>query len=92
MRAPTSAPVRCCSISPNARNSNALQKLASHALPGGTATWQMELHDAVLQLEKQTVQQRIEELQTKNRDGGLDEADKYELRALFADQSDAWLR
>ncbi len=62
---------------------NALQKLASHALPGGTATWQMELHDAVLQLEKQTVQQRIEELQTKHRDGALDEADKYELRALL---------
>jgi DNA primase len=62
---------------------NALQKLASHALPGNEATWRMELLDAVVQLEKQTVEQRIEELQAKNRDGGLDEADKYELRALL---------
>ncbi len=62
---------------------NALQKLASHALPGNETTWRMELLDAVVQLEKQTVEQRIEELQAKNRDGGLDEADKYELRALL---------
>ncbi len=62
---------------------NALQKLASHALPGSATNWQLELHDAVVQLEKQTVQQRIDELQTKHRDGGLDEADKYELRALL---------
>jgi DNA primase len=61
----------------------ALQKLASHALPGNETTWRMELHDAVAQLERQTVEQRIEELQAKNRDGGLDEADKYELRALL---------
>ena len=61
----------------------ALQKLASHALPGNETTWRMELLDAVIQLERQTVEQRIEELQTKNRDGGLDEADKYELRALL---------
>ncbi|MGH8060477.1 MAG: DNA primase [Pseudoxanthomonas sp.] len=61
----------------------ALQKLASHALPGNETIWRMELHDAVAQLERQTVEQRIEELQAKNRDGGLDEADKYELRALL---------
>ena len=60
-----------------------LQKLASHALPGNEAIWRMELLDAVVQLERQTVEQRIEELQAKNRDGGLDEADKYELRALL---------
>ena len=61
----------------------ALQKLASHALPGNETIWRMELHDAVAQLERQTVEQRIEQLQSKNRDGGLDEADKYELRALL---------
>ena len=43
----------------------------------------MELLDAAVQLEKQTVEQRIEELQAKSRDIGLDEADKYELRALL---------
>ena len=61
----------------------ALQKLASQTLPGNEAIWRMELHDGVAQLERQTVEQRIEELQAKNRDGGLDEADKYELRALL---------
>ena len=61
----------------------ALQKLASQAVPGNEATWRLELHDAVVQLERQTVQQRIDELQEKNRDGGLDETDKYELRALL---------
>ena len=60
-----------------------LQKLASHVLPGTDATWRMELLDAAVQLEKQTVEQRIEELQAKSRDIGLDEADKYELRALL---------
>jgi DNA primase len=61
----------------------ALQKLASQTLPGTEATWRMELLDAVVQLEKQTVQQRIDELQEKNREQGLDETDKYELRALL---------
>ena len=60
-----------------------LQKLASHVLPGNDTTWRMELLDAVVQLEKQTVEQRIEELQAKSRDIGLDDADKYELRALL---------
>ncbi|RYE70976.1 MAG: DNA primase, partial [Oxalobacteraceae bacterium] len=61
----------------------ALQKLASHALPGNETTWRMELQDAVVQLERQTVEQRIEALQAKHREGGLDETDKYELRALL---------
>ena len=58
----------------------ALQKLASQTLPGTEATWRMELLDAVVQLEKQTVQQRIDEL---NRQSDLNDADKYELRALL---------
>ena len=62
---------------------SALQKLASQVLPGNDTTWRMELLDAVVQLEKQTVEQRIEELQAKSRDVGLDDADKYELRALL---------
>jgi DNA primase len=35
------------------------------------------------QLEKQTVQQRIDELQAKQRDAGLDDRDKDELRGLL---------
>ena len=33
--------------------------------------------------ELKSVEQRIEELQAKSRDIGLDDADKYELRALL---------
>ena len=61
----------------------ALQKLAMQQLPGELAHWRAELHDAVVQLEKQTLQQRLDELQAKQRETGLDEADKYELRALL---------
>lgn len=61
----------------------ALQKLAIQQLPGEEAHWRAELLDAVAQLEKQTLQQRLDELQAKQRETGLDEADKYELRALL---------
>jgi len=61
----------------------ALQKLAVQEIPGETASWRQELHDVVVQLERQTLQQRLEELQAKQRAQGLDETDKYELRELF---------
>ncbi|KAF1720487.1 DNA primase [Pseudoxanthomonas wuyuanensis] len=62
---------------------DALQKLAMQVIPGDEESWRVELLDAVHQLDKQTLQQRIEELQVKSRELGLDEADKYELRALL---------
>lgn len=61
----------------------ALQKLASQALPGEEAKWHEEFLDAMAQLERQTVQQRIDELQAKQREIGLDGEDKAELRALL---------
>ncbi|MNN99605.1 DNA primase DnaG DnaB-binding protein [compost metagenome] len=61
----------------------ALHKLAAQELPGDEAMWAQELQDAVMQLEKQLMQQRFEELQTKQRQQGLDPADKYELQELF---------
>jgi DNA primase len=61
----------------------ALQKLASQALPGEEAKWHEEFLDAMAQLERQTLQQRIDELQAKQRETGLDEHDKAELRALL---------
>jgi DNA primase len=61
----------------------ALQKLASQDLPGEADKWRDEFLDAMAQLEKQTLQQRIDELQAKQRDAGLDEDDKAELRALL---------
>ncbi len=61
----------------------ALQKLAVQQIPGDEASWTTELLDAVVQLERQTGQQRIDELLAKQRGAGLDETDKYELRALL---------
>ncbi|RXQ99691.1 DNA primase [Pseudoxanthomonas composti] len=61
----------------------ALQKLALQDIPGDLETWRQELHDASLQLEKQTLAQRIDELLAKQRAQGLDETDKYELRELL---------
>ena len=39
--------------------------------------------DAIAQLDRQTLQQRLEELHAKKRDGELDESDKNELRMLL---------
>ncbi|WP_299345104.1 DNA primase [uncultured Pseudoxanthomonas sp.] len=61
----------------------ALQKLAMQDLPGDEDSWRQELLDAAVQLEKQMLQQRLEELQAKQRSQGLDETDKYELRTLL---------
>ncbi|MFT4257398.1 MAG: DNA primase [Pseudoxanthomonas sp.] len=61
----------------------ALQKLAMQDLPGDETIWRAELLDAAAQLDKQLVQQRIDELQAKQRETGLDETDKYELRMLL---------
>lgn len=60
-----------------------LHKLAAQALPGDEASWGQELQDAVVQLEKQLLQQRLDELQAKQRQQGLDDTDKYELRELL---------
>ncbi|GAB3512093.1 DNA primase [Pseudoxanthomonas daejeonensis] len=61
----------------------ALRKLAAQALPGEEAKWVDELHDAIAQLEEQTLRQRIDELNQKQRAQGLDETDKYEQRMLL---------
>ena len=61
----------------------ALQKLASHNMPGEAALWQDEFADAMAQLEKQTLHQRIDELQAKQREVGFDDDDKAEMRALL---------
>jgi DNA primase len=61
----------------------ALQQLMMQDLPGEEPAWRQELHDAVIQLEKQTLQQRLDQLLAKQRAQGLDETDKYELRELL---------
>jgi len=60
-----------------------LHTLAAQTLPGDEATWTAELHDAVAQLEKQLLLQRLDELLAKQRSQGLDDTDKYELRELL---------
>src|SRR5690606_19233061 len=62
----------------------ALQKLASQTLPGDEARWRDEFRDTMAQLDRQVLQQRVDELQAKQRDAGLDDADKAELRSLLA--------
>jgi DNA primase len=63
--------------------SAALQKLAMQAMPGDETAWRNEFLDAMVQLERQTLQQRIDELQAKRAGSGLEERDKEELRALL---------
>ena len=65
----------------------ALQKLAVQSIPGDEASWQHEFLGAIAQLEQQTHQQRIDELQEKQRTSGLDVRDKEEMRALLGNLS-----
>jgi DNA primase len=63
----------------------ALQKLAVHVLPGEAEQWKAVFLGAMDQLEKQTLQQRIDELQEKVRSGGfsaLSTEEKSELLQL----------
>ena len=59
----------------------ALQKLALQTLPGEEAMWREEFLDAIVQLERQTSQQRRGELQARLAE--LSPAEKDELRALL---------
>ena len=60
-----------------------LHTLAAQQLPGDAESWQQELHDAIAQLEKQLLLQRIDDLLAKQRGVGLDDIDKFELRELL---------
>ncbi|MGV8961586.1 MAG: DNA primase [Stenotrophomonas sp.] len=60
-----------------------LNRLALMELPGDETVWAQELQDALAQLEKKLLQQRLEDLQSKQRQHGLDDTDKYELRELL---------
>lgn len=63
----------------------ALHKLAMTELPGEPQTWQAEFHDALTQLEKQTLKQQRAALTVKIRETGihsLSEAEKQLLRQM----------
>ncbi|MBS7458056.1 DNA primase [Coralloluteibacterium stylophorae] len=61
-----------------------LQKLAVQDLPGDEKLLRTEFADALVQLDRQTVAQRIAELQAAQRAAGLDAGQKDELRALLS--------
>ena len=66
----------------------ALQKLAVQSLPGDEAAWGAEFLDAMAQLDAQTVQQRVDDLNARIREAGtmsvLSASEKDELRELQA--------
>jgi DNA primase len=53
-------------------------------MPGDEARWRDEFLDTMAQIDRQVLQQRVDELQAKQRESGLDDADKAELRSLLA--------
>lgn len=61
----------------------ALQKLATLELPGEAADLRDEFLDAITQLDILVLQQRVEELQQRQRNGELDDAEKQEMRELM---------
>lgn len=61
----------------------ALRKLASQSLPGDAATWALELSDVIAQLDRQVLQQKIDDLLGQQRAGTLDAAGKQTLRDLL---------
>ncbi|HST44203.1 MAG TPA: DNA primase, partial [Luteimonas sp.] len=61
----------------------ALQKLATQGMPGDESLWRDEFRDTMAQLDRQTLQQRVDELQALVGEGALDAAGKDELRALL---------
>jgi DNA primase len=62
----------------------ALQKLAVMEFPGGEDEWKAELLDALAQLDRQTRQQRLDELQARLAE--LSDTEKQELRHLLTEK------
>jgi DNA primase len=68
----------------------ALQKLAVMEFPGGEDEWKAEFLAALSQLDRQTLQQRIDDLLAKSEQPpGLDAGEKDELRRLLSGRNQA---
>jgi DNA primase len=65
----------------------ALQKLAVMEFPGGEDAWRAEFLDALAQLDRQTHQQRLDELLAKKGASALDPEQNDELRRLLASKN-----
>lgn len=63
---------------------DALVKLSISEVPGDEAAWREDLLSALMKLIEQSDADRRQALSEKLRSGGLDEAEKLELRALLA--------
>jgi DNA primase len=61
-----------------------LQKLAVMEFPGAEEAWRAEFLDALAQLDRQTHQQRLDELLAKKDESRLDPEENSELRRLLA--------
>jgi DNA primase len=61
----------------------ALQKLSVMEFPGGEDAWRAEFLDALAQLDRQTHQQRLDDLLKKQADSAIDDTEKDELRRLL---------
>jgi DNA primase len=57
-----------------------LHKLALMEFPAAVEQWRAEFLDALAQLDRQTLQQRIDELLARQEQGALTDAEKVELR------------
>ena len=62
----------------------ALERLAVADVHGKPESWRREFGDALAQLERQTAEQRIDELRALQRGAGLSAEEKEELRARLA--------
>ncbi len=65
------------------REAESLQRLALIDLPGKEAARRTEFFDAIAQLNRQVLQQRLEELQQKHREGELTANENQELLSLL---------
>ncbi|HEY8010591.1 MAG TPA: DNA primase [Rudaea sp.] len=61
----------------------ALQKLAVMEFPGGEEQWKSEFLDALTQLDRQTSQQRIDDLMKQRDESVLSDSEKQELGTLL---------
>ena len=55
--------------------------------PGGEDEWRTEFLDALAQLDRQTLQQRLDDLMKKKDSAGLLDSEKDELRTLLANRT-----
>ena len=64
----------------------ALEKLAVMEFPGGQDEWRAEFFDALAQLDRQTQQQRLDELMARKSDATLSEEEKQGIALAVDDQ------